>query len=573
MKLPKPKQAREEKEAFCTAFEGIFPETGAKAWQITAADPLRVTGFPHIAPRAPRFLLDGICSNAKSVFVNEKYLCILAREGDGDHLYLCDTSYALVRRIPLPSDGGWDGSSPVFGTWYDDKLYLPGCRAVVDTAVYRAGTMRHTSVSGTAYVDESELEPVLRVVFDTGVDLSAFVPGHCVQALLYPDGVLTRCTLRVRANFVSNNKAYFYLEGEQLAGMGSIEDTPNITVYSGYPEFEGMLRCGDRMYGFLENRVYFSEVGEPTVFERGVGLQTDRWSSVLTLPDPACITAGCVFKGQPLFFTTRGAVVLEGKESTPRSIVIPGVSPRMAHTVTVIGDEVYYAAGGCVYAFDGNDCRLVKSNVPALYEARVGGTDGRRYWLLCGEGNTQVCAVWDPMQGIWNQCAEPAICGGLQQLDCGVLTVQAYGGKALPAMLGDPLQAPSPLARWGHCEGAELITDEWPHSFVLFAKEPLKRGELSPHTVLLEAEIAAGAELCVYVLYDTESGESAAGEIKKACLAGHPPQGAAQYRLQGGEGRRTLALPCMPRRAKSWRVALCGSGEYTVYGIGSRKFV
>ena len=363
---------------------------------------------------------------------------------------------------------------------------------------------------------------------------------------------VTETTLRLRAD---PGGEHFYgrlVHNGSSAVWVSMDGTQREEYFPGegvkverrVPDLEYLTECDNRVWGCSssENVIYACKLGDPTNWFSYRGIAADSYA--VTVGSDGAFTGAATCMGYALFFKENTLHKLYGSKPSDfqlSSLRCRGVAKGAARSLCVINETLYYLSPDGVMAWDGSiptkvSTALDPARLRNVKSALGGALDGRYYLhLVRGSGEAQAVRllVYDTERGLWQ---EEDVCSYEMAGSGGQLYL--WDGKAIWAADADREE------NWQQAGGIEDGV-----SFELVSGDIGLDGPeelyLSRLTLRLEAEVKSRIE--VAVSYDSGAWETLAQLT--------------------ADGRRCFDVPFVPRRCRSLRFRLKGSGQLTLRSL------
>lgn len=292
-------------------------------------------------------------------------------------------------------------------------------------------------------------------------------------------------------------------------------------------------RYGKNLDGDVVNEIYASKLGEPWNWECFMGIATDSWVGSIGSQGP--FTGAAVIGGNPVFYKNdmkHKVWISDTGAHQIASTPCQGVKGGCGGSVAVMdGTAIYKSADGFCMDDGSGPVEIGQCFAGATYGSAVGGVCGRKYYVsMCDEDDVWHLFVYDVQKKLWHREDDfHALC------ICSGTTLHATDGKSIWDMTSGRQQD-------GHMED----TLRWMAETGEIGLESPDRKYISRLDLRLSMEI--GAELTVYVQYDTEPEWVALGSIR-------------------GTSLQTFSLPLRLRRCDHFRLRFEGEGDIKLYSI------
>lgn len=262
-----------------------------------------------------------------------------------------------------------------------------------------------------------------------------------------------------------------------------------------------------------------------------MGLSTDSWTASVGTDGP---WTGCVnYLGQPIFFKeNRMHKVSVSSVGAHQITDIPcrGVQNGSAKSLVVVNETLFYKSRSEVCAYQGGFPTSISAQLgEEMYTDACAGAVKDRYYISMHGADGWNMFVYDVRRGLWMREDE------LHATVFASLADELYclsSDGSLIAMLGSE-GTPEPFVSWAAETG------------MLYYQQP-DRKYVSRFNFRLYME--DGAELEIYMMYDSDNEWHRQGRIKK-------------------HGTNTTTVPIRPRRCDHCRIKLVGKGDVKIYSI------
>lgn len=556
MRLPEPTPISLVKETVFCGESGVLAKDGGLCGDILYAKNIDPDTLPYLTPRLPRAFVTGFTGVPVAFFSDGNHVCVLTQTD------LCLAASVYDRRsgsiVRLPINDATPGSFVPMGAWFAGRLYLPACSAVIDCEEMRSHSM-HRSLSGgiaLSTLDISLAERNRHLVYFEGMDYSDFWEGEYVSVSYTLTGGRETKTCLMRIVEIQEQYDGIVLEGKDATVL--CEAVPgSIRLFDALPKLTGIFTHRNRLYGFSANKIYVSAEGHPTCL--GEAALFGSKEGGFTVEAPEEVTGGCVFRDEPLFFTDGAALTLsKASPDTPFADYLPtvGVSPKYFNSVVAVGDKVCYMARGGLAVFDGKEGRVVRPGMIDLSPDSVASTDGRQYYFETAKsGQGRSLYAYEPEKDLLVQVDRSSYMSGFCRLGAALIGIypseEKADSSAVTVFTGSK-PTPQIIEDITNTDSIELHREQTPQTVVEFGEDLTPGGGFGPFSLLLDAELGKGASITLKLFYD---GESEAAVVKT---------------LSGEQSRSRCVMRLLPRRCKSYRLVLEGSGEYTVFRLATQ---
>lgn len=302
-----------------------------------------------------------------------------------------------------------------------------------------------------------------------------------------------------------------------------------LTMKREIPDLDFFCENGNRLFGCKGDRIHATYVGSPF---RWMNLGTNAMDSWYTdTGSKGDFSAAFAYAGYPIFFKPDVIHKLYGAKPSNFSTLdsaTSGVLEGCENSLAVAGETLFYLNRNGVVQYSGGIPYPVSKELgPEPFEAGVGGSDGRRYYLSALRNGEWSLYCYDTLTNLWSredrglQVTAFGLCGGvLHYLD-------ADGG--LYAMDGgDEASIPWMIETGDFMDGG---------------------GDKSAAIrMLLRMDLEDGYAECK-IQFDSNGAWQPAGDVIRAT------------------GKRSFILPIIPRRCDHYRLRIQGEGRVTIFSL------
>lgn len=339
----------------------------------------------------------------------------------------------------------------------------------------------------------------------------------------------------------ANGEAFTLVTGTGAFGDRELEmericlsqrETAEVTVAREVPDMEFLCQWGNRLWGVGGNSIYGCRLGDAKTWYNFDGTAADCWS--VEVGSAGAFTGAFSYGGYPLFFKEDHIYRLYGTKPSNYQLFDSealGCEAGSHKSFAVVGQTLYYKSRAGFVAYNGGVPRKMDAPLgTARRQDAVAGSDGRKYYVSCREGEQWSLLVYDSLTGLWHReddsrAGDFVWCGGeLYMLRQGQIW-----------MLGS-VRSP---------RGQQEETVE---SFCEFADAPGPAGGRIA-VRRLRFRVQCDGELTAWICYD-----STGRWEKAASVAGKEP------------GVKTMEL--VPRRCDHYRIRLEGRGDWKLWALG-----
>lgn len=319
---------------------------------------------------------------------------------------------------------------------------------------------------------------------------------------------------------VSGTTLTFY-ENTFTAGV----EASAVTFKREVPDLEGICESNNRVWGYADNTIYGSALGDPYNFYVYDGLSTDSYAVIVG--SEGAFTGVAAYSSHIAFFKEDYIHKLFGSKPSNYQIItsqVAGVQEGCADSLAMLNETLFYKGRNGIYAYAGGIPELVSSAFGLRrYSEAVAETDGERYYISMKSGTVWGLWVFDVLRNIWLQEDNTHVIA-FSVLD-GVVHFLDSGDNSLYSINGNV---------------SEEI--EWSATFCPFNEVMTERKGYSKLSMRMELE--AGAWLKIETNSD--------GKGWREAYVTHD------------ENARTLYVPFVPTRCDSFEVRLSGVGRCVV---------
>ena len=317
-----------------------------------------------------------------------------------------------------------------------------------------------------------------------------------------------------------------------------------ISIERRAPQMDFVVEAGNRLWGCrygtdhageFVNEIYASKLGDFKNWSCFMGIATDSWVGSVGSQGP--FTGAANIGGYPVFYKENCKHKVWISDSGAHQISTTpcqGVKLGCDRSVAAVGGAVIYksARGFCVD--DGGMPEEIKDTIDAAkYSKAVGCVhDGKYYVSVMDTRNNWHLFVYDFAKKLWHR-----------EDGFHALAICSDGDSTVYAVNADTDQIVDLLGKQGAAESDKI---HWMAETGEMGLESPDRKYISRLDLRLSMEV--GAELTVYVQYDTEPEWMVLGSIR-------------------GTSLQTFSLPLRLRRCDHFRLRFEGEGDIKLYSI------
>lgn len=472
---------------------------------------------PLLAPRRPRYLVRTL-SRPNGIFASDGLYFV-----DGTDFYAGDEVKGQVTdsRKSFTALGAYVIIMP-------DKVYynrLTGEFGGLEAAWRGRGKLQ----DGEIFEEPAEANTIYAAGADWG---SRFRVGDAVTISGCSKHTENNLTIIIRE--IEGDYMRFY-ENSFVIGGGGDEEAA-LTVTRAMPETDFLFSNENRLWGCKGDEIYASKLGDPFNWNVFDGLSTDSYA--VSVGSAGDFTAGCSYKGYPCFFKEENIYKVYGDKPSNFQVMGSaslGVEQGSGRSPAIAGETLFYLSRTGIVSYSGGMPVSVNNAFGTnRYSEAVGGSDGVKYYVSMKDaGGIWQLFVYDTQRGMWHREDEREILGFAWDNELYMLDAE---GRVW--LWGSARSVP---------EGAQI--EEPLYSMAEFGdfvdSDPNVKGTSK---LQLRIELEAGAEVRVYVQFDSSGKWEKKGELKTT-------------------KKRSFILPVIPRRADHMRLKLEGVGQWRLYSL------
>lgn len=230
-------------------------------------------------------------------------------------------------------------------------------------------------------------------------------------------GVELKITDLITTRYKTKNNGYVshiteICFGENVLDKGGYTDVmvTDITLRRKVPPLEHICSLNNRVWGVYDNTIRCSKLGD---CQQWYDFSADAYG---TLPS-SCFSTEVASEGKFTAIVPYGGGIVGFKENclhkiygtdpdsyTLSTVNCKGVKSGCANTVVTIGSAVYYMGVDGVYEYRGGMPNLVSKKC-GIQKAQTicAGTDGKNYYLVVRENESDVIYVYYPESRVWHK--------------------------------------------------------------------------------------------------------------------------------------------------------------------------
>lgn len=288
-------------------------------------------------------------------------------------------------------------------------------------------------------------------------------------------------------------------------GIYTAVESESIHLTRAVPDMDFVCQCANRLWGCRYgndgtrniNELYCCALGDFKNWSQYLGLSTDSWRA--SVGSNGVWTGAVSYLGEPLFFKEncihRVSVSSIGAHQVGETLC-RGVQKGSAKSLCVVNETLYYKSRSDVCAYQGGFPESVSAALgEERYSAAVAGAFGQKYYIsmLDAAGEAQLFAL-DIARGIWMH-EDGLRADAFARVDDELFCLSGTTLYAINGTTGTPEGAVSWQAETG------LIGCEYPKAKYL-------------SRVYIRAWLGEGAQMKLYIEYDSSGEWQEAGELK-----------------------------------------------------------
>lgn len=288
-------------------------------------------------------------------------------------------------------------------------------------------------------------------------------------------------------------------------GIYTAVESESIHLTRAVPDMDFVCQCANRLWGCRYgndgtrniNELYCCALGDFKNWSQYLGLSTDSWRA--SVGSDGVWTGAVSYLGEPLFFKEncihRVSVSSIGAHQVGETLC-RGVQKGSAKSLCVVNETLYYKSRSDVCAYQGGFPESVSAALgEERYSAAVAGAFGQKYYIsmLDAAGEAQLFAL-DIARGIWMH-EDGLRADAFARVDDELFCLSGTTLYAINGTTGTPEGAVSWQAETG------LIGCEYPKAKYL-------------SRVYIRAWLGEGAQMKLYIEYDSSGEWQEAGELK-----------------------------------------------------------
>ena len=304
------------------------------------------------------------------------------------------------------------------------------------------------------------------------------------------------------------------------------------------PELQGMMENENRLWGYSDQTIYVSKLGDPFNFNVFDGLDTDSFAT--DTGSAGNVDGNIPFRGYPMF--TKEDKIYKVYGSAPSNYEILssstlGVAEGSGGSLAVAGDSLLYLNrnGICLHK-GGLPTVISKAFGNERYKNAVAGSDGMKYYVSMQdmEGENHFF-VYDTQKGMWHEEDDTKVTH-FAYAEGNLYFLNDKGEIWITGNIQDPP------------ESEEEEDFEWEAEFTDFTDGSTNQKHVPKLSIRLELDKDAYCDIWIQ--------EDSCGTWKQT----NP--GRITH-----ETKRSYYLAILPMRADHYRIKLTGKGGCRVYSI------
>ncbi len=411
----------------------------------------------------------------------------------------------------------WDG-----GAWVSNGLEVEQIERSVTASSVKF-------MSGTYEGEDADAN----TIYSSSVNWSEyFREGDAVTisgCTKHPENNKTPIIREIDGHYLRFYENTFLLDGDK--GLTDYTETGAITFERTAPDLDGLCANDNRLFGYKDDTIYASALGDPFNWNKFEGLASD--SFFVDAGTPGEFTACVSYLGYPTFFKRERVFKLYGAK--PQNFVLQasafdGVQAGSGKSLAIVNEVLFYLSEDGARQYTGGMPDDISQPLAGLtLRQGVGGSDGR-HWYLSAENTQGGQELWllDTLYGSWwreDGFSARAFCRSPQGL------IALEQGTDRLWLLHDE-------------EAPERGVRSWAE-FANFTDDTLDRK--SVEKIRMRLTLAPRASVAVMIQYDDQSVWNVAAKFDT------------------GDTERSVAVPIMPRRCDRYRIRIEGEGLWKLH--------
>ena len=334
---------------------------------------------------------------------------------------------------------------------------------------------------------------------------------------------------------IDGHEMHFY---ENSFTNGTVADA-GIKFERKVPELQGMMENENRLWGYNDQTIYVSKLGDPFNFNVFDGLDTDSFA---TDTGSAGDIDGCIpFRGYPIYTKEDRIYKVYGSSPSNYEILsssVLGVAEGSGDSLAVAGDSLLYLNrnGICLHK-GGLPTVIAKAFGNERYKNAVAGSDGMKYYVsMEDQADKSHFFVYDTQKGMWHE-EDDTKATHFAYAEGNLYFLDDKGKIWITGNIQDPPQS------------STLEEDfEWSAEFTDFTDNSTNQKHVAKLSIRLELDKDAYCD--IYIMEDSDGTwkQTNPGRITH-------------------ETKRSYYLAVLPIRADHYRIKLEGKGGCRVYSI------
>lgn len=318
----------------------------------------------------------------------------------------------------------------------------------------------------------------------------------------------------------------FFLGDDQT----SYQESGYVTFTKKAPDLDGLFTCENRAWGYKDDTIYCSKLGDPSNWYVYEGISTDSW--FVESGTPGNFTACCEYLGYPTFFKEDQIFKVYGAKPSNfqmQASATTGIPAGNEKTLAVASEILFWLGRHGVVSYTGGVPQPVSQNFGTvkLSEAAA-GSDGRKYYLAAYTSENEYATfVYDPEIGQWFKESDPGF------------TAFTRVGGTLYAIKGNKLCVVNP----------EEPNETQMNSMIQFAD--FVEGDLNRKSISrlqLRLEIGQSATVTVQIQYDNETVWKTVKQLTAT-------------------KKMSFWMPVHPRRCDRYRIRITSTGDWKLWAM------
>lgn len=411
----------------------------------------------------------------------------------------------------------WDG-----GAWVSNGLE-------VEKIEKSTGSNSTKFMNGTYEGEDADAN----TIYCKGVDFSKyFRVGDAVTisgCTKHPENNKTPIIREIDGGYLRFYENTFVLDGDK--GLTDYTESDVVTFKRTAPDLDGLCANDNRLFGYKDDTIYASALGDPFNWNKFEGLASDSY--FVDAGTPGEFTACVSYLGYPTFFKRERVFKLYGAK--PQNFVLQasafdGVQEGSGKSLAIVSEVLFYLSDNGARQYTGGMPEDISAPLANLkLENAAGGSDGT-HWYLSAENAIGEHELWryDTLHGSWwheDEFAVRQFC----RMPQGLLALE-WGTDKL-WLLHDEETPERGVRSWAE--------------FADFTDDTLDRKSIEK--IRLRMTLAPHASVAVMIQYDNQLSWNVVAKF------------------DAKDTERSVSVPIMPRRCDRYRIRIEGEGLWKLH--------